>query len=95
LTINERKGDEIEDNYNSEKYQTAAKNILQAERSDKETREEGADDFNRRQERSWKLKDKRRQSSVDFDRLQEPSFQHRGEKETKAETNQKTPKTIE
>jgi hypothetical protein len=50
LTIKERKGDEIEDNYNSVKYQTAAKNVLQGERSDKETREEPADDFNRRQE---------------------------------------------
>jgi hypothetical protein len=60
LAIKERKGDEIEDNYNSVKYQTAAKNVLQAERSDKETREEGADDFNRRRERSWKLKEKRR-----------------------------------
>jgi hypothetical protein len=59
LTIKERKGDEIEDNYNSLKCQTAAKNFLQGERSDKETREEPADDFDRRQERSWKLKEKR------------------------------------
>jgi hypothetical protein len=60
LTIKERKGDEIEDNYNSVKYQTAAKNVLQGEGSDKETREELADDSDRRQERSWKLKEKRR-----------------------------------
>jgi hypothetical protein len=43
LTIKERKGDEIEDNYNRVKYQTAAKKVLQAERSDKETRAEPAD----------------------------------------------------
>jgi hypothetical protein len=60
LTIKERKGDEIEDNYNRVKYPTSAKNVLQAERSDKETREEPADDFDRRQERPWKLKEKRR-----------------------------------
>jgi hypothetical protein len=45
LTIRERKGDEIEDNNNSVKYKTPAKNALQAERSDKETIEEGADDY--------------------------------------------------
>jgi hypothetical protein len=45
LTIKERKGDEIEDNNNSVKYKTPAKNVLQAERSDKQTREEGADDY--------------------------------------------------
>jgi protein subunit release factor A len=45
LTIKERKGDEIEDNNNSVKYKTPAKNVLRAERSDKETREEGADDY--------------------------------------------------
>jgi hypothetical protein len=44
LTIKERKGDEIEDSNNSVKYKTPTKNVLQAERSDKETREEGADD---------------------------------------------------
>jgi hypothetical protein len=41
------------------------------------------------------IKEKRRQYSDDFDRRQEPSFQHKGEKETKAEPNQKTQKTIE
>jgi hypothetical protein len=45
LTIKERKGDEIEDNNNSVKYKTPAKNVLQAERSDTETREEGPDDY--------------------------------------------------
>jgi hypothetical protein len=45
LTIKERKGDEIEDNNNSLKYKPPAKNVLQEERSDKETREEGADDY--------------------------------------------------
>jgi hypothetical protein len=45
LTIKERKGEEIEDNNNSVKYYTPAKNVLQAERSDKETREEAADAY--------------------------------------------------
>jgi protein subunit release factor A len=45
LTIKERKGDEVEDNNISVKYMTPAKNVLQAEMSDKETREEGADDY--------------------------------------------------
>jgi hypothetical protein len=45
LTIKERKGDKIEDNNNSVKYKTTAKNVLQAERSDKETIEEGSDDY--------------------------------------------------
>jgi hypothetical protein len=41
-------------------YQTSAKNVLQAERGDKKTIEEPADDFDRRQEHSRKLKEKRR-----------------------------------
>jgi hypothetical protein len=45
LTIKERKGDNIEDNNNSVKYKTPAKNVLQAERSDKETIEEGEKDY--------------------------------------------------
>jgi hypothetical protein len=45
LTKKERKGDEIEDNNNSVKYKTPTKNVLRAERSDKETIEEGADDY--------------------------------------------------
>jgi hypothetical protein len=96
LTIKERKGDDIEDNYNRVKYQTAAKNVLQAERSDKYTREEPSDDCYRLQERSWKLNEKRRRernqqiekkdSIVKIETANKNVFQtERSEKEKRAE----------